>query len=153
MADFSPGDAHNLLLTSFFTAEKRSSNVKRCVGSDCHYRGSSCSWNNIRLLVGGWLKYCRFFIATVQRLQHSKSFKSLLASSANSEALQMLVGVAFLYPASSQATRHTATPWSRVFPRSQHIPTHNLALRNGIKNCPLSASFASVVRVILPEGN
>ena len=48
----------------------------------------------------------------------------------------MLVGVASLNPASSQATRHAATSQPRVFLRSQHILAHNLFffLQNWIKN-------------------
>lgn len=65
----------------------------------------------------------------------------------------MFVGVASLYPAGSQATRHTATSQLQVFLRSQHISSHNLALRNQIPNSPFSAAFVWVVGVILPEGN
>lgn len=105
-----------------------------CGGSDCHYRRSLLSQNNTRFLAGGiWSAVDFASVVTVQGLQHLKSFKSLLASPANWEALQMLVGVASLYPASSQATRHTATSQSQVFLLSQHTPSHILLSETGLK--------------------
>lgn len=98
-----------------------------------HYRKSLLCQNNTGFLVG--CSWETVVPATVQTLQRPNGVESLLTSSANREPLQMLVGGVSL----PVAKQHTAQPQPhspKCFCVLQYVSSHDLTLRNRIKNSP-----------------